>query len=980
MNFDRLESTLSRLPIRDYSTQRIIPFRFTPSQRRVHSTLRAQHSAHRPMRVIILKSRRQGISTYSDALLTLHCCSRAGTAGHIITHDFKSSKALFKVPRGILTDSLPGARPLASTLGLPAITQHRILFPHREGDSELVIATAGNVEGGRGMSLTDIHLCLGPDSLIMSDDGNLVPISSIRVGDRVWTHNGIPSTVRAISNRAPDGRRTVSIKTWLNFRGLTLTADHKIFTQRGWVEAGKLTTSDWIGTAKRKRSYSIEQFTLPELRDSWGRLKGGKSLEMAFPLNRETGFFAGYYLAEGSIHRSSEKKACSIIFTHHEKEGPFASRAVSAVSNLISSARCHPVRGTKSSQTSVQGSSLARFMEREFGYTSQKRIPDWVFDAKSDGFLLGLIEGYLCGDGSKEVDSKSGYECPTIYVTSIRPRLLYQLRNVLAIFGGWGGMTFRRGFTDSRGWKCADAWTLSISGTFSIFLRETMGWATPKSGKLSCRRRAQKYLVDDDHVWTKVRSVSPSSLDSIWDIEVDHPDHSFETVIGAVANSEMAMYPSEGTFAALLPTVPRSPDTIILIESTAKGKTGIGEPFYQFWQDSVAGQTDFAAIFLSWLEDPHCINHDHDVSDAPIDEEERLLMHEGVLCNGVLVKATLPQIAWRRMQIASPACRGVVEIFDQEYPRTPDVAFTSTELPAFTSQEMLRARNGVSDPSYYGRISLDESRRHVFWTDDTERSNSVVLWEKPQPGARYYFGIDAARGKDGMDFSAVVGVNGETGDQCLRWEAYCEPEALALFCYAAGLYFNKAMLCIELTGNLGYWVQTRLRNYFTYPNIYKWRGTRDDKVRFGKPATYGWETTYRSRENLMTVYRESIANAMFTVRDSLVLQQMEKASRRDPWERWEITRGHDDVLFAAMLANMSRYQWHVPRSGSGGHVTTDADQDSRALAKLNPQTSFETLGTVTADTYRQVLRDRDKWDRMNGLTPTSPALPKGAIR
>jgi hypothetical protein len=583
-NLDRAADLMSRLPIRDYRTQRIIPFIFTPSQRRVHAALKSQNDAGKPMRIIILKSRRQGISTYSDSLLTLHCIGRPGTAARIITHDFSSSKALFKVPKSILSECLPDSKSLMSSLNLPAMTQHKIVFPHKGGDSELVIATAGNVEGGRGMSLTDLHL------------------------------------------------------------------------------------------------------------------------------------------------------------------------------------------------------------------------------------------------------------------------------------------------------------------------------------------------------------------------------------------SEMAMYPSEGTFAALLPTVPRSPDTIIIIESTAKGKSGIGQPFYDFWNGSVAGETDFTPVFLSWLEDPHCVEYDRNVDDSPIDEEEKLLMEEGVLCNGVLIKASKAQIAWRRMQISSPACRGVVEIFDQEYPRTPDVAFTSTGLPLFTPIELLRARNGLSDPKFYGRIALDSTRKHVMWTDDRENKNSVVLWEKPVPGAHYYFGIDAARGVEGLDFSAVVGVNGETGEQVLRWEAYVEPEALALFCYAAGIYYNKAMLCIELTGNLGYWVQTRLRNFFMYPNLYKWRGARDDKVKYSKPATYGWETTYRSREALMTVYRESIANSMFIVRDSRVLQQMELASRKDAWERWEIVKGHDDVLFAAMLANMARYQWHVQSTGATSAVTSDADHDSRALAKLNPQPSFEHLGTVTAEVYKRMCRDRDRYD------------------
>jgi hypothetical protein len=588
-NLDRAEEFLVRLPIRDKLTQRLIPFSLNPSQRKVHTALKKQHLANRPMRVVILKARRQGISTYTDALMAVHCAGKSGVNSLITTHDFKSSKELFKTPKALVCEALTGQKPLKSILNLQGMTQHKITFPHATGDSFLSIATAGNVEGGRGMSLTDLHC------------------------------------------------------------------------------------------------------------------------------------------------------------------------------------------------------------------------------------------------------------------------------------------------------------------------------------------------------------------------------------------SEAAFYPGSGTFAALLPTVPRSHDTIIAVETTANGRTGIGEVFYEFWNASVRGDTEFTPIFLSWLIDPTCVDYDHPVPDAPKDDDERLLMHEGINIDGKLIKATSQQIAWRRMTIDSPACRGYVEIFDQEFPVTPDVAFISTGEPAFTREEMAIARNTIQS---YKRVEIageaSSTSSHIYCKPNDV--SPVFQWEPPIKDHRYYFGVDAARGKDEGDFAAIVGLDGETGHQVLRYAQRVDPEYLARLCHYIGHYYNKGMLCIELTGNLGLWCQMRLRDYFHYPNLYRWRGTRDDKVAPGFTAgkrggTYGWETTYRSRERLLITYRESILHRMITIRDEEVVRQMDVATRKDSWERWEIAFGHDDILMATMLANVARSEWHPRRlEGATSKLSTDAEHDSRALSKLHPQSTFEHLGSVTAAVYKQLLRDRDRYD------------------
>src|SRR5712664_2930575 len=139
-NLSRAEEFLARLPIRDKLSQRLVAFQLNPSQRKVHNALHAQQAKGRPMRAVVLKARRQGISTYFDNLLACHGIGRSGTNAMIVTHDFKSSKELFKNPKTLLTEALDGQKSLKSVLNLQGMTQHKIIFPHAGGDSFLTIA------------------------------------------------------------------------------------------------------------------------------------------------------------------------------------------------------------------------------------------------------------------------------------------------------------------------------------------------------------------------------------------------------------------------------------------------------------------------------------------------------------------------------------------------------------------------------------------------------------------------------------------------------------------------------------------------------------------------------------------------------------------------------------------------------------------------------------------------------------------------
>ncbi|MBI4611909.1 MAG: DNA polymerase III subunit alpha [Candidatus Rokubacteria bacterium] len=88
--------------------------------------------------------------------------------------------------------------------------------------------------------------CVTADVLIEMADGTLKPITEVRAGDVVLTKDG---PFRASGVR-PSGTRRVGRLRLANGMTLRCTADHPLFTQRGWVSTEDLTARDFVAVVR----------------------------------------------------------------------------------------------------------------------------------------------------------------------------------------------------------------------------------------------------------------------------------------------------------------------------------------------------------------------------------------------------------------------------------------------------------------------------------------------------------------------------------------------------------------------------------------------------------------------------------------------------------------------------------------------------------------------------------------------------------
>ena len=377
--------------------------------------------------------------------------------------------------------------------------------------------------------------------------------------------------------------------------------------------------------------------------------------------------------------------------------------------------------------------------------------------------------------------------------------------------------------------------------------------------------------------------------------------------------TEAAHYPINSPFSAILPTVQPNKNTMIAIESTANGKLGKGQKFYEYWTNaadiSQKSHNDFVRFFVPWMEDPYSRADPSIAADAPIDDEERILLKSGV---------DRAQLAWRRRSIATDF-GGRIQGFMEENPSSPEEAFISTGMPAFTTEEQHIVSLSVKKPVEQGELILDGNK--VKFLPRTEWP--LVFWEMPKPGNEYYIGWDSARGFDvdrpdapPGDFAAGVVWNGTTGEMAARFMDRANTRVQASILNALGRYYctqeisqrHYAMLAIELTGNLGLEVQARLREEYQYPldRFYYWRG-RDDKVTKRRGFSIGWETNSRTRDLMFANFRTGIRDKACVIRDEVCASQIAGATMLE--SGWNVRRGHDDVMVASMIAWTARIQW-----------------------------------------------------------------------
>lgn len=135
---------------------RLVPFVFNRTQREVYRVVKSQMDAGRPVRLVVLKARQCGMSTFCQAFVFWRVVTSRNTKAICIAHDQESAENLFGISR-LFYDSLPVPGPKRKYSSKKELVFDDPENPGRGLLSSIVVKAAGSRASGRSYTTHVLH-------------------------------------------------------------------------------------------------------------------------------------------------------------------------------------------------------------------------------------------------------------------------------------------------------------------------------------------------------------------------------------------------------------------------------------------------------------------------------------------------------------------------------------------------------------------------------------------------------------------------------------------------------------------------------------------------------------------------------------------------------------------------------------------------------------------------------------------------------
>ena len=359
----------------------------------------------------------------------------------------------------------------------------------------------------------------------------------------------------------------------------------------------------------------------------------------------------------------------------------------------------------------------------------------------------------------------------------------------------------------------------------------------------------------------------------------------------------------------LLQAVPNKPNTLIIIESTAKGY----DYFKELWDKACDGENDFEPLFCAWWElDEYRLP----CGELELTEEEQELKELYNLDN--------EQIAWRRWCIRNN-CGNDVNTFKQEYPSCPEEAFLASGECIF-DKDIIVSQIEHNRPLISGWkhgefeykktihpvrnekgevVAIDKKISDIKFIE--KENGLITIHEEPSvrrntdneiiAKRRYTIGGDTAG--LGLDYYTAKVVADDTQETVatLRKQRIDE-DKFADQVYCLGKYYHDALIGLET--NYSY-APTKELVELDYPNLYQRKRFETTTREIQK--VFGFETSRLTKpiilQSLVTTMREKPTAEC----DIATLKEMLTFVRKENGKQEAQEGYHDDLVMAKAIAN-----------------------------------------------------------------------------
>ncbi len=265
---------------------------------------------------------------------------------------------------------------------------------------------------------------------------------------------------------------------------------------------------------------------------------------------------------------------------------------------------------------------------------------------------------------------------------------------------------------------------------------------------------------------------------------------------------------------SLFSTVLKTPGTMIVMESTAKG---IGNYFHRQYlaacENKKKGIKGLMPVFVAWYVDArYTRRYTNRYGSAAAfvatwSEYNWWQWEQGATLDGIYwYNCTKAENHWTDFQMKS------------EYPTTAEEAFQSKSGRYFTEDLLSWLKSNVREPSFIGEIRGDatigpKSLDHLkLYPNDSLQDEALKIWIKPTDGVpagkkvsnRFLVIVDVGGRSARADWSVIsvfdrISMSGDFGalERAALWKMHVDPDILAYRSAQVAHYYDDALLAFE---------------------------------------------------------------------------------------------------------------------------------------------------------------------------------------
>ena len=381
-----------------------------------------------------------------------------------------------------------------------------------------------------------------------------------------------------------------------------------------------------------------------------------------------------------------------------------------------------------------------------------------------------------------------------------------------------------------------------------------------------------------------VKRASPGLRSSIRVTTAESPSATRSSTFQNVHASEVAFWNhAEEAMLSIMQTVPNSPDTMVVLESTANG---IGGYFYDMWQKATAGENDFVPLFFGWHEMPeYCM---------PVPPD--FILSSAELQLKTLYELTDQQLVWRRWCIANN-CGSDEDKFKQEYPICPEEAFLMSGRPVFDVQLVHERKKYLAADKQrtvlQGELKL-VNNKVIF---EEVAKGRLKIYKPPEEDRAYLIAADVAEGVSGGNYSVAHVFDRITWEQVASWRGHIAPDMFGdkVLWYLARLY-KKAFVAPE-SNNHGLTTITALRK--VYHHIYRRKTV--DKITNKPVEKFGFLTNAQTRPLAIDKAVKFVRDGVGRINDMDTLDELLWFQEDDNNKAQAVDGKNDDCVMALAI-------------------------------------------------------------------------------